>query len=161
MMLDRALLILIEGELSPTERVGTSEKPGRFRMAPDEEMCLKVGGGLIAVGEGKVEVTWTETELWILRERVSITAASGGNPRAGYDLKRMVYEELLALDTAGLDSGDGPDVLWKDVESAYQDFTRKDTDTHPKGRARKKASAPPEPGAHLPGPDKAGDGAVA
>ncbi len=97
--LDLALpeLVLIESCLSPTEMANREE---RFAAAaPDRDMCLKVAAALLEASEreARIAVSFGESELWILRERVDIYASQGTNNRLGLDIKQKVYQALLSI----------------------------------------------------------------
>ncbi|MDO8688825.1 MAG: hypothetical protein Q7R39_02225, partial [Dehalococcoidia bacterium] len=104
-------LLIIEGVLTPTRRVlpdwkpddssgggGSSSPTTNPLMLPDDALCLKVGAAFIEANKtgSNVHVTLTESELWILRERVDSQARIGNSP-VGMEIKTQVYDALLSI----------------------------------------------------------------
>ncbi len=78
---------------------------GDARAEASMEFLLKIGGALLEAQEvGKpVEVTFTEQELWTLREVATLGAVKIGNEFVSVSMKLKVYEALRKL--AGIDLG--------------------------------------------------------
>lgn len=128
-------LLVIEGVLTPTRRVLPDWKPdggsgggqmiamANIEMLPDERLCLKVGAAWNEANRtgNNVDVTLTESELWILRERVDSQARVGNAP-VGVEIKAMVYEALLSIADARAVNGvmEAAGVREGDVEEPEQ-----------------------------------------
>ena len=90
-------LMWIESCLTPSQMAAVDgPHPSE---GPDQIMCLKVGTALLeALGaETLIAVSFTEDELWLLRERVDIYASQGANTRLGLGIKVKVYQALLSI----------------------------------------------------------------
>ncbi len=88
----------VESCLSPSQFIARDD--AQSASSPTREMCLKVGAALLeALNTQKyVAVTFTEQELWVLRERVDIYASQGTNTRLGLEIKKKLYEAMLSID---------------------------------------------------------------
>lgn len=95
--LELAELICIEHSLTPSQAVTGSTEAGG--LGPGKETCLKVGTAILeALGNQQpITVTFTEEELWLLRERVSIYTSQGASADLGLVIKTKLYQALLSI----------------------------------------------------------------
>ena len=66
---------------------------------PTKSLCLKIGSALIEAlknEDQEIELTLTEEDYWIFRERVSIFKTIG-TIRVGENTKRKIYTALLSI----------------------------------------------------------------
>ena len=130
-------LLLLESLLTPTEHDPRE---------PTRSMCLRIGSAMLDVADdGTIAIAFDEGELWILRERVSIFSGVGSNARVGWELKRKIYIALLHRDEERDYRGLGVDATGSTSPNGYTD----------EDGAEDRAEATAEPGAYLPGSDKA------
>ena len=88
-------LLILESMLTPSEV--SLDKPEPLPLGvPIKELCLKIGSALVQAAKGqRVPLVLTETECWILRERVSIFTTVGTNQQEGLEIKLLLYKLLL------------------------------------------------------------------
>lgn len=89
-------LMALEATLSPSE-VSAGEGKTPSQAMPSRELCLKIGSALVQAREtgGAVDLTLSEPECWILRERVSIFTSIGQRHDLGMAIKMKLYHLLL------------------------------------------------------------------
>ncbi|MBI4218878.1 MAG: hypothetical protein HY682_01960, partial [Chloroflexi bacterium] len=94
--LDLPELICIEHSLAPSQAASGSDALG---LAPSKDTCLKVGAALLEAlnSQKPVSVGFTEDELWMMRERLSIYTSQGANTDLGLVIKSKVYYALLSI----------------------------------------------------------------
>jgi hypothetical protein len=96
--LELAELICIEHTLSPSQAIAGSTESGV--LGPGKETCLKIGTAILEAMANQsqpVGISFTEEELWLLRERVSIYTSQGANADLGLVIKAKVYQALLSI----------------------------------------------------------------
>jgi hypothetical protein len=96
--LELAELICIEHTLSPSQAIAGGAESGV--LGPGKETCLKVGTAILealANQSRPVGISFTEEELWLLRERVSIYTSQGANADLGLVIKAKLYQALLSI----------------------------------------------------------------
>lgn len=96
--LELAELICIEHTLSPSQAIAGSAECGV--VGPGKETCLKIGTAILealASQSRPVGISFTEEELWLLRERVSIYTSQGANADLGLVIKAKLYQALLSI----------------------------------------------------------------
>jgi hypothetical protein len=96
--LERAELICIEHNLSPSQAIAGGAESGI--LGPGKETCLKVGTAILEALSNQsraVGISFTEDELWLLRERVSIYTSQGASADLGLVIKAKLYQALLSI----------------------------------------------------------------
>ncbi len=95
-----AELKLLEYRLTPSEISASGDAGAPPDDVPSKELVLKVGAALLHAleGEREVEISLTERECWVLRERVMITDSMGQDPSAGLKVKGKLYRALMDFD---------------------------------------------------------------
>src|SRR3990172_7743947 len=96
--LELAELICIEHTLSPSQAVAGSAESGV--LGPGKETCLKIGTAILEALSAQsrpVGISFTEDELWLLRERISIYTSQGANADLGLVIKAKLYQALLSI----------------------------------------------------------------
>lgn len=95
--LELAELICIEHTLSPSQAIAGSAESGV--LGPGKETCLKIGTAILEAlsNQQPIAVSFTEDELWLLRERVSIYTSQGANADLGLVIKSKLYQALLSI----------------------------------------------------------------
>ena len=90
-------LMALEATLSPSEVSGGDGKSLLPSSVPSKDLCLKIGSALVQAREagGAVDLTLSEPECWILRERVSIFTSIGQRHDLGMAIKMKLYHLLL------------------------------------------------------------------
>ncbi|MDO8633576.1 MAG: hypothetical protein Q7K38_03525 [Candidatus Wildermuthbacteria bacterium] len=95
--LELAELICIEHTLSPSQAVVGSAESGV--LGPGKDTCLKIGTAMLEAlsNQQPIAISFTEDELWLLRERVSIYTSQGANADLGLVIKAKLYRALLSI----------------------------------------------------------------
>ena len=103
--LELAELICIEHTLAPSQAVVGSDEPGV--LGPGKETCLKIGTAILEAlsNQQPITVSFTEDELWLLRERVSIYTSQGANADLGLVIKAKLYQAAFYRQQARSRSG--------------------------------------------------------
>ena len=136
--LEIAELICIEHALSPSQAVTGSNEAGAA--GPGKETCLKIGTAILeALGNRSrpVGISFTDDELWLMRERVSIYTSQGANADLGLVIKAKLYQALLSIGNtraaqAALggvvtdEEPDGAEMSREEVDDAVRRWKRSD-----------------------------------
>ena len=92
-----AELICIEHTLAPSQAVAGSAESGV--LGPGKDTCLKIGTAILEAlsNQQPIAISFTEDELWLLRERVSIYTSQGAAADLGLIIKSKFYQALLSI----------------------------------------------------------------
>ncbi len=97
---DELELLFLEHRLRPSETACELRDGLLPPCVPGKGLCLKVGLAWLMAAERHAdqELSLTETECWILHERVSPFDSCPGRQAAGLSIVRKLLEALLAFD---------------------------------------------------------------
>ena len=96
--LELAELICIEHTLAPSQAVAGIMESGV--LGPGKDTCLKIGTAILEALSNDsypIGINFTEDELWLLGERVSIYTSQGSNADLGLVIKSKIYQALLSI----------------------------------------------------------------